>query len=67
MLRSIHGYVVDELRRADLEAVYAATKIPVSTLRKIRGRHIQNPGIKSVEPLYFHFKDGEGKRLRRRA
>lgn len=67
MGRSIHSYVVASLRAADLDAVYAATKVPVSTLRKIMGGHIDNPGIKSMETLYFHFKDSEGALLRRRA
>lgn len=67
MSRSIHEYVVAELERADLEQVSDDTKIPESTLSKIRGRHIENPGIKSMETLYFYFRDREGKALRRRA
>lgn len=66
MGRSIHAYVVEELKHADLDAVSTATKISVSTLRKIRGGHIENPGIKGMETLYFHFKDREGAVLRRR-
>lgn len=67
MARSIHKYVVEELTRSDVEDVHAETSIPISTLRKIRDGVIKNPGIKSIEELYFHFRDREGRLLRRRA
>jgi len=65
MQRSIHAYVVKALRECEaIEVVALRTKVPLSTLRKIRDGHIPNPGIQSMEKLYFHFKDTEGKRLR---
>lgn len=67
MRRSIHRYVVDELKRSDVDDVHAETSIPISTLRKIRDEVIKNPGIKSIEELYFMFRDREGRVLRRRA
>jgi hypothetical protein len=70
MSRSIHQYVIDVLdpmTGSDLKKVEAATKIKASTLQKIRKRYIKNPGVIGIEKLYFHFKDTEGKRLRRRA
>lgn len=68
MERSIHAYVVTALRDSeDIEIVAKRTKVPLSTLRKIRDGHIPNPGIKSMERLYFHFLDREGAKLRRAA
>lgn len=67
MARSIHDYVVESLKGADLDAVEAGTKVPKSTLRKIRQRWIANPGIQSIEPLFFYFKEREGRALRRKA
>lgn len=64
--RSIYAYVVHELKLADLAKVSVSTKVPVSTLRKIRDGHIGNPGIRGMEALYFHFRDQEGAALRRR-
>lgn len=64
---SIHKYVLDALRVSNLDDVHRDTDIPRETLRKIRDRYIENPGIKSMEVLYFHFRKTEGKRLRRRA
>lgn len=66
MARSIHEYVIQSLNGADLDAVHAGTKVPKSTLRKIRARWIANPGIQSIEPIFFYFKDREGRALRRR-
>lgn len=67
MDRSIHQYVVDALGRSDVEEVKAGTKVPVSTLRKIRDGVIKNPGVKSMETLYFYFRDREGRTLRRKS
>lgn len=66
MTRSIHGYVVSELRATNIKIVAAETKVPASTLRKIRDGHIPNPGVKGMERLYFYFKDREGATLRKR-
>jgi hypothetical protein len=60
-------YIVSELKRTDVEEVARATEISVWTLRKIRIGAIDNPGIRSAEPLYKYLKKAEGKRLRRRA
>ena len=49
-------FVVQSLKKSDVEKVAKATKISVWTLRKIRIEEIKNPGIKSVEPLYRYFK-----------
>lgn len=65
--RSIHGYVVSGLRDSDVDVVNLKTKVPLSTLRKIRDGHIKNPGIKSIEVLYFYFLDKEGGKLRRQS
>lgn len=62
MSRSIHKYVVDALGCSDVEDVKAKTGVPISTLRKIRDGVIKNPGIKSIEALYFHFRGREGRR-----
>lgn len=67
MPRSIHEYVVKSLEGADLERVHSDTEIPRSTLYKIMKRLIPNPGIKSIDPLYFYFRDREGRKLRSRA
>lgn len=67
MSRSIHEYVVKALEGADLDEVHDATKIARSTLYKIMKRFIPNPGIKSIDTLYFHFRDREGRSLRRKA
>jgi hypothetical protein len=60
MAQVIHDYVVNALLQADVEKVALDTGVPLSTLRKIRHRHIKNPGIKSVEPLFFYFRNREG-------
>lgn len=67
MNRSIHNYVVKALEGADLDAVAADTDIARSTLYKIMKRFIPNPGIKSIDKLYFYFRDREGRVLRKRA
>jgi len=67
MSRSIHQYVVAALKSTDIEETSSDTGIPLSTLRKIRDGVIENPGIKSVEALYFYFRDREGRKLRRKA
>lgn len=66
MARLIHDYVVDALKGADVDEVKLDTGISPSTLRKIRDGHIKNPGIKSMEILYFYFRNREGADLRRR-
>jgi hypothetical protein len=68
MAQSIHDYVVESLRanRKGIDQVADATEISRWTLLKIMYRQIPNPGIKSIEPLYFHFKKIEGASLRRR-
>lgn len=66
MRQSIHDYVVESLKNADLDEVSKARDIPKETLRKIRDRWIGNPGIRSMENLYFYFRGIEGRRLRRR-
>lgn len=66
MSHSIHDYVVASLEGADLTEVSLATTIPKETLRKIRDGWIGNPGIKSMETLYFYFRRIEGRKLRRR-
>lgn len=67
MKREIHQFVVRCLKSSDLDAVTVDTDIPRSTLYKIAEGYIPNPGIKSIEPLYFYFLDREGRILRRRA
>lgn len=67
MGRSIHQYVVTALKNAIVENVSSDTEISLSTLRKIRDGVIENPGIKSIETLYFYFRDREGRALRRKA
>ena len=59
MSRSIYRYVVEGLKKDDVERAHVATKVPVSTLRKIRDGHIKNPGVKGMEKLYFFFRDQE--------
>lgn len=66
MRQSIHEYVVASLEDADLDEVSLATTIPRESLRKIRDGWIKNPGIQSIDPLYFYFRKIEGRRLRRR-
>lgn len=66
MRQSIHEYVVESLKDSDLDEVSRARSIPKETLRKIRDRWIENPGIRSMESLYFYFRGIEGRRLRRR-
>lgn len=67
MPRSIHEYVVESLKGIDLEPVFQKTRIPTSTLKKIRTGEIENPGVKGIETLFHYFKALEGKQLRRRA
>jgi catabolite regulation protein CreA len=66
MPQSMLDYVVDALnatKRED-EVVAKATGISKWTLRKIRIREIDNPGVKTVEPLYHYFKLREVKQRR---
>jgi hypothetical protein len=66
MARSIHNYVLKALAECDLNKVAADVKISPSTLYKIKAGFIPNPGIKSIDVLYFYFLDREGRRLRRK-
>lgn len=67
MKKEIHQFVVRCLKGSDLDEVQTETGIPRSTLYKIMEGYIPNPGIKSIEPLYFHFLASEGRLLRKRA
>jgi hypothetical protein len=63
-------YIVESLKGSDVHEVSKDTGISIWTLRAIRKGAkggIENPGIKTAEPLYQYFKKREGKRLRRRA
>lgn len=66
MSQTIHDYVVEALKSADLDAVNKATEIPPSTLKKIKLREIKNPGIRGIEILFRYFKKREGRSLRKR-
>lgn len=62
-------YIVESLKKSDLEAVSRDTGINEWTLQAIRKgppHGIGNPGILTAEPLYKYFKRREGRELRRR-
>lgn len=60
-------FVVGELAPLsmdELEALATKTGISKWTLQKIRLRQIENPGVKSIEPLYRHLKIVEVRKAR---
>jgi hypothetical protein len=62
-------YIVEALKKYDLEQVVRDTGINKWTLQAIRKgppHGIGNPGILTAEPLYRYFKKREGRDLRRR-
>jgi hypothetical protein len=63
-------YILKSLRNSDLHEVSSDTGISIWTLRAIKKGErggIENPGIKTAEPLFHYLKRQEAKRLRRRA
>lgn len=63
-------FVVEQLAPLtldELEPIANDTGISKWTLQKIRLRQIENPGVKSIEPLYQHLKLRAVKRRREAA
>lgn len=64
---SMLEYVVrslSPLTARDIEALALETRISKWTIQKIRLRQIENPGVKSIEPLYHNLKLREIRRKR---
>lgn len=57
MRKSMHDSIVEALKEADLLVVASDTKISRHTLKKIRYREIENPGVRWMDVLdnYFFF------------
>lgn len=60
MADSIHDYVVSQLERTPLsqvEQIALATGVNESTIRKIKYRHTENPGVSFIERLNKYFRE----------
>lgn len=60
-MESTYRFVMRELNRetTNLAAVARATKVPKSTIKRIANGRTKNPGVKTVERLARHFRNGE--------
>ena len=52
----MHGRVIEALKAADLRVVNKETKVPISTMKKIKYMEIVNPGVRWIEILDEYFK-----------